>query len=67
MAATDLQYQEETEHERIERWRMEELIRAGYPVPAAELLAASGEVDLHQATELLRRGCRAELALQILL
>jgi hypothetical protein len=67
MAAADLEYQLETENQRIERWRLEELIRAGYSVPTAELLAAANEVDLHLATELLQRGCKPELAVRILL
>jgi hypothetical protein len=67
MAAADVQVQEETESDRIERWRTGELLRAGYPVAAAELLAACTEVDLHLATELLERGCPADLAVRILL
>jgi hypothetical protein len=67
VAAADLQYQEDTENERIERWRLEELIRAGYSVTAAELLAVATEVDLHIATELLERGCSPDLAVRILL
>ncbi len=57
----------ETELERVERWRAEELLRAGFdPAQAAEL-AARLEIDLHAATELVDRGCTPELALQILL
>jgi hypothetical protein len=56
----------ETESERVERWRAEELERAGYdPVSAAEL-AARNDVDLHRAVELLASGCPVDLALQIL-
>ena len=56
----------ETESERVERWRAEELERAGYdPVSAAEL-AARNDVDLHRAVELLHSGCPVDLALQIL-
>ena len=57
----------ETEQERIERWRAEELERAGYEASAASLLATRGDVDLHYAIDLLRNGCDPELALQILL
>ncbi len=56
-----------TELERIERWRAEELERAGFEATAASLLAARGDVDLHYAIGLLRNGCSPELALQILL
>lgn len=66
MAAAELT-QIETEVERIERWRAEELERAGFEAAAASLLATRGDVDLHFATDLLRRGCSPELALQILL
>jgi hypothetical protein len=67
VSATDLHVLDETEHERVERWRAMELERAGYGLSAAALLAASAEVDLHHAIDLLRRGCPEELALQILL
>jgi hypothetical protein len=57
----------ETELERVERWRADELIRAGYDPGAALALAARLDIDLHTATDLLERGCPAELAAQILL
>ena len=66
MAAAELTTQE-TEQERIERWRAEELERAGYEPAAASLLASRADVDLHYAIDLLRNGCQPELALQILL
>jgi hypothetical protein len=56
-----------TEQELVERWRAEELERAGYPPAAAAELAARTDVDLHRAAELLQRGCTIELALQILI
>ena len=57
----------ETEIEKIEQWRAEELERAGYPIVAAGKLAARHDVDLHLAVDLIRRGCAPEVALQILL
>jgi hypothetical protein len=57
----------ETELERVERWRADELMRAGYDPAGAAELAARLEIDLHTATALLERGCPADLALQILL
>ncbi len=67
MSAAELDIQVETEAERIERWRAEELERAGYqPLQAAEL-AARNDVDLHLAVDLLERGCPLETALRILL
>ena len=67
MSAAELDLHVETESERIERWRAEELERAGYESSAASLLAGRPDVDLHYAIDLLRNGCAPELALQILL
>jgi hypothetical protein len=66
MAAAELQTRE-TEQQRIERWRAEELERAGFDSSAAVLLAGRMDVDLHYAVDLLRAGCQPDLALQILL
>ena len=57
----------ETESERVARWRIEQLVRAGFDEAAALLLAAMRNVDLHDASDLLRRGCPADTALRILL
>ena len=57
----------ETEAERVARWRLEQLVRAGFDEAAALLLAARKHVDLHHASELLRHGCPAETAVRILL
>jgi hypothetical protein len=57
----------ETENERVERWRADELMRAGFDPSSAVELAARLDIDLHAATELVDRGCSPELALQILL
>jgi hypothetical protein len=57
----------ETEVERVERWRAEELMRAGYHPGAAADLAMRPDVDLHLAIGLLERGCPADLAVRILL
>ena len=66
MTAAELKTQE-TEQERIERWRCHELERAGYEASAAAVLATRHDVDLHSAIDLIRAGCRHELALEILL
>ncbi len=58
---------EQTELERIERWRADELIRGGYDPEKAMELAIRHDVDLHQAIELLQIGCPPDLALEILL
>ena len=57
----------ETELDRVERWRADELMRAGFDPSSAVELAARLDVDLHAATELVDRGCTPTLALQILL
>jgi hypothetical protein len=66
MPATDVDIRD-TELERVERWRAEELERAGYDPRAAARLAARHDVDLHRAVDLIRQGCPPELALSILL
>ena len=67
MSAAELDVHIETESERIERWRAEELERAGYDGADAVELAGRPDVDLHFAVELLERGCPAATALRILL
>ena len=67
MAAPDITLIDQTETERIERWRAEELERAGYEPRAAGRLAVRHDVDLHAAVDLIQRGCPADLALKILL
>jgi len=67
VAATDIYLADPTEVERIERWRAEELERAGFEPRAAGRLAVRHDVDLHSAIDLLLRGCPPDLALKILL
>jgi hypothetical protein len=67
MSAAELQVLYLTEIDRIENWRHEALERAGYDPESALVLAASHDVDLHAAVNLLERGCSVDLALQILL
>jgi hypothetical protein len=56
----------ETELDRVERWRTAELMRVGFPGDDAVALAARTDVDLHEAIELVQRGCPPELAVRIL-
>ena len=49
------------------RWRLDELLRAGYSINDALTLTAMREVDLHLAVELPRRGCPPATAARILL
>lgn len=51
----------------VTRWRIEQLLAAGYDGDAALVLALDRDVDLHGAVSLLARGCPHDLALQILL
>jgi hypothetical protein len=55
-----------TEQELVERWRAQELERAGFPENVAAELAMRNDVDLHRAIELLEKGCSPELAADIL-
>jgi len=57
----------ETEDERVARWRLEQLLRAGYDETAALILADLDDVDLHLAVDLVSRGCASDTALRILL
>jgi hypothetical protein len=67
MSSAELEVHVETETERIERWRAEELERAGYTPSEAVELAGRVDVDLHLAVGLLERGCPSGTALRILL
>jgi hypothetical protein len=55
-----------TEQEIVERWRAQELERAGFSEDVAAEFAMRSDVDLHRAVELLQRGCTPELAAHIL-
>jgi hypothetical protein len=66
MAAANDIIEIETESERVERWRTAELMRVGFPGDDAVALAVRTDVDLHEAIELVRRGCPPALAVRIL-
>jgi hypothetical protein len=57
----------ETEIERVERWRSDELIRAGYDPDSAAQLASHHDVDIRRAQLMIQQGCPPHLALEILL
>ena len=63
MTAAQFELIDETEAEAILRWRFEELVRAGYDIGSALVLASHVEIDLHDASALTRRGCPPETAL----
>ena len=57
MTAAQFELIDETEAEAILRWRFEELVRSGYDIGSALVLASHVEIDLHDASALTRRGC----------
>ncbi len=64
---TTVEPQGRDERAKVEGWRLHVLIEAGYPLPLAERIAQSG-ADLHDAVMLVaERGCKPELAAEILL
>jgi hypothetical protein len=67
MTAAETRLVYDTELDRIEDWRREELERAGYPRNDAARLAERHDVDLHLAIDLISRGCSSTVALDILL
>lgn len=66
MTTAELLTQRETEDE-VVAWRRDQLRRAGCRRFDAEVLARERQVDLHEAVELLERGCPSKIALKILL
>ena len=66
-AEQQLQFDLETEMDKVEHWRAEELVRAGYDPSDAVALAARHDIDLHRAVELVRNGCPYETAIEILI
>ena len=67
MTAAELHLTTETEQERVEHWRAEELVRAGFDPSDAIALAARHDIDLHLAVELVPQGCPYETAIDILI
>jgi hypothetical protein len=53
--------------EEVVAWRVEQLVRAGSDPFCAVILAKRGHVDLHEAVDLLERGCPPKTAVEILL
>jgi hypothetical protein len=67
MARLEFEVTDEKDVSLITRWRLGELKQAGYEETAAFAIAADTTIDLHLATDLLRRGCPPALAVRILL
>ena len=66
MTVAELQRALATDDE-VVAWRRDQLRRAGCRRFEAEVLARETRIDLHQAVELLERGCPSKIALNILL
>jgi hypothetical protein len=64
---TTAELERERDDELVLTWRRDELLRAGYGKRAALVIALDGTIDLHLATDLIRRGCPERTALRILL
>ena len=47
-------------------WRFDHLCRGGFDIESAAVLASNVEIDLHDALELVRRGCEPQTAIRIL-
>lgn len=54
----------ESEHDRIEQWRIDYAIKLGYETGVALSLAIS-DADMHRLEQLIRDGCALELAARI--
>ena len=50
----------------VVRWRREQLVGSGFPLPLAARLAKDARYDLHALIELTGRACQPELAVRIL-
>jgi hypothetical protein len=65
MGAAEIEAWEDDDIDAVRRWRFDELLRAGYEDGDAMELAFHLDIDLHYATDLVRRGCPSSLAVQI--
>ena len=67
MTAAQFEKVDANEAKAVLSWRFEELVRAGYDAEAALTIATHVEVDLHEAVDLVRKGCPSDIAMQIVL
>jgi hypothetical protein len=65
MTAAQLEQREATAEE-VFGWRLEQLLRAGYDRRGAGVLARRTDIDLHEAVDLVSKGCPPKLAVSIL-
>ena len=66
MTAAELDEQRKAKMKEVFGWRLEQLLQAGYDRRDAGQLARRTDVDLHEAVDLLGKGCPPELAAAIL-
>lgn len=50
----------------VNRWRREQLVLSGFPLPLAARIAREPGYDLHRLIQLVERGCPPEFAVRIL-
>ena len=67
LTAAEFETLDEREVEGVLRWRLRELIRAGYACDQALVLTTHVEIDLQLAVDLPQRGCPHATAMRILL
>lgn len=54
------------EQDRVDSWRLYQLLKLGVPREEAENLARRPDVDWHQLARLIRAGCPTDTALRII-
>jgi hypothetical protein len=50
----------------VVRWRRQQLVSAGFPLPAAVLVAKDARYDVHALIELAEQGCSPAFVVRIL-
>jgi hypothetical protein len=50
----------------VNRWRREQLVVSGFPLPLAARVARDQGYDLHRLIQLAERGCPPDIAVRIL-
>lgn len=64
---TPLAEPETSEESKVEKWRYDELIKAGYSPTTAKKISRRPDIDLHKAIKLIKIGCPPDVAARILL
>ena len=58
--------QQTRREDQLTTWRLDQLIRSGFPDDIATRVATDTRFDLHALIELVERGCPPDLAVRIL-